>query len=302
METKNKFKASLVLGSGAARGLTHIGVIKCLEEHGYEIRSIAGSSMGALIGGIYAAGELDLYSDWVSALRTKDIIKLLDLSFSKNSFFKGEKIIEVLKDMIGDRNIEELPIGYTAVATDLNEQKEIWLTQGSLFNAIRASIAMPMIFSPVKISNRLLVDGGIINPIPIAPTLQDNTELTIVVALNGQPEIHEEYNNNQKIDENKSAYRQRIDKYINNLLSKNSYENNRERLGAFNLITQSMETMQTSISRYKIAAYRPDIVIEIPHNICFWYEFDRAQELITIGYNRAQNTLENYYRVLQNRI
>jgi len=305
MAVNNKHKASLVLGSGAARGLAHIGVIKCLEEHNYDVRSVAGSSMGALIGGIYAAGELDLYTDWVTTLKTRDIVKLLDLSFSKDSFFKGERIIEVLKDMVGDRNIEELPIGYTAVATDLNEQKEIWFTQGSLFEAIRASIAIPMIFSPVKISNRLLVDGGIINPIPIAPTLHDNTELTIAVVLDGQPEIYQQYsknNRNSETDESKSTYRQKIDKYIDNLLSKNSYVNNREQLGAFNLITQSMETMQTSIARYKIAAYPPDIVIEVPRNICLWYEFDRAQELISFGYNRAQKALANYYRLLQNRV
>ncbi len=305
MAVNSKHKASLVLGSGAARGLAHIDVIKCLEEHDYDVRSVAGSSMGALIGGIYAAGELDLYTDWVTTLKTRDIVKLLDLSFSKDSFFKGERIIEVLKDMVGDRNIEELPIGYTAVATDLNEQKEIWFTQGSLFDAIRASIAIPMIFSPVKISNRLLVDGGIINPIPIAPTLHDNTELTIAVALDGQPEIYEQYtksNSNSETNESKSTYRQKIDMYIDNLLSKNSYTSNREQLGAFNLITQSMETMQTSIARYKIAAYRPDIVIEIPRNICLWYEFDRAQELISIGYNRAQKALANYYRLLQNRV
>ena len=129
----NKTKISLVLGSGAARGLAHIGVIRCLEERGYEIRYISGSSMGAVIGGIYAAGELDVYTEWVSALKRRNVIRLLGISFSKKSIFRGEKIINVLNEMIGDRNIEDLPIGYTAVATDIIEQREVWLTQGSLF-------------------------------------------------------------------------------------------------------------------------------------------------------------------------
>ncbi len=303
MTTTGSKKASLVLGSGAARGLAHIGVIKCLEEHGFDIQSVSGSSMGALVGGIYAAGELDLYSDWVSELNTKDIIKLLDLSFSTDSIFKGEKIIDVLKEMIGDRNIEDLPISYTAVATDINEQKEVWFTQGSLFNAIRASISIPMIFSPVKVSNRLLVDGGIINPIPIAPTLHDNTDTTIIVTLNGRPEtMKSDIKNNENITQYKNKYRQTIDTYINNLLSKNPHQKDKERLGAFNLITQSMETMQTSLARYKIAANRPDIVIEIPHNICLWHEFDRAQELISFGFNRAQTTIKSYYNTLEKRV
>ena len=300
-----KTKISLVLGSGAARGLAHIGVIHCLEDHNYEVQYISGSSIGALIGGIYAAGELDVYVEWVKELKRRNIIRLLDISFSKKSLFKGEKIIEVLNEIIKDRTIENLPIGYTAVATDILEQKEVWLTSGSLFEAIRASIAVPMIFSPVQLAGRVLVDGGIINPLPIAPTLNDDSELTIVVALNGSPEIfdveNEENLKNNNENESKSKYQIGIEKFIEGLLPKDIANKNKQDLGIFNLVTQSMDTMQTSIARFKLAANRPDIVIEIPRNICSWFEFDRAKDLIDFGYTRAEDTLQQYEKLQERR-
>ena len=163
-------RISLVLGSGGARGLAHIGIIRYLEEQGYRIESISGSSMGALIGGIYATGKLEVYAEWVSALEKIDILRLLDISFSSGGFLRGDKVIRALRDLIGDHRIEDLPIAYTAVSADLNRQREVWLKSGSLFDAIRASIAIPTLFTPVKHENRLLVDGGLVNPVPIAPT------------------------------------------------------------------------------------------------------------------------------------
>ena len=288
-------EVSLVLGSGAAKGLAHIGVIRCLEEHDFKIKYISGSSMGALIGGIYAAGELDLYTEWVCALKRNDIIRLLDFSFSKKSIFKGDRIIEVLNKMIGDHDIEDLPIGFTAVATDLTEQKEIWFTKGSLFKAIRASIAMPMLFSPIVISGRTIVDGGIINPLPIAPTLNNSTELTIAVSLNGSPETYIQPKNTESEDslenDSKSGYRFAIEKFINGLLPKNTPSSDEE-LNVFNVVSQSIDILQTSVTRFKLAAYHPDIVIEVPRNICSKLEFDRAEELINFGYERANEKLK----------
>jgi NTE family protein len=183
-----KKTVSLVLGSGGARGLAHIGVIEVLEEKGFEIHSISGSSMGALIGGIYAAGKLQVYSDWVQSLERLDVIRLLDFSFGGAGLFKGRRIIGTLKEMIGDCNIEDLPIAFTAVATDLEAEKEVWLSRGPLFDAIWASIAFPTIFTPKVYQGRRMIDGGLINPIPIAPTLRDRTDLTIAVNLSGRSE------------------------------------------------------------------------------------------------------------------
>jgi NTE family protein len=305
-----KTKISLVLGSGAARGLSHIGVIRCLEDHDYDIQYIAGASMGALVGGIYAAGELDVYVEWVKALKRRNILRLLDVSFSRKSIFKGEKIIEVLNEMIKDRIIEDLPIGFTAVATDIVEQKEVWLTHGSLFEAIRASIAVPMIFSPVQISSRLLVDGGILNPVPIAPTLNDNTELTVAVALNGPAEIFEsqadeainpDVSNQDEENQEKNKYQIGIEKLVDSMMPKGEVERSKQDLGIFNLMTQSMDTMQSSITRFKLAAHQPDIMVEVPRNLCGWFDFDRADELIDFGYKRAEESLKRYNEIIQRR-
>jgi predicted acylesterase/phospholipase RssA len=180
---KRPTTVSLVLGSGGARGLAHIGVIGWLRENGYAISSIAGSSIGALVGGIYAAGKLDAYADWVAALSRLDMLRLLDPTFAGNGLFKGDRIIGVLRDLIGDRVIENLPVTYTAVATDMESREEVWLRNGRLLDAIRASIAAPPIFTPFEYQGRRLLDGCLVNPIPIDPTLGDTSDLTVVVGL-----------------------------------------------------------------------------------------------------------------------
>ncbi len=162
---------SLVLGSGGARGLAHIGVIHWLEENNCKIRSIAGSSMGALIGGIYAAGKLDEYEQWVRAITKIDIVTLLDLSWEKSGLVKGDKIINTLIHLVGEQLIENLPIQYTAVATDFKREKEIWIRSGRLFDAIRASMSIPLLFTPFKYRGVDLIDGGVLNPVPVAPTM-----------------------------------------------------------------------------------------------------------------------------------
>ena len=177
---------SLVLSSGGARGLAHIGAVQCLEERGYRIRYISGSSMGALVGGMYAAGELSNYEGWVKALRRKDVVQLLDFGWGRGGgLFRGERIIDALRELIGEHLIEELSIGFTAVATDLRRQREVWLDKGPLFAAIRASIAVPLVFSPVIVGNQVLIDGGVLSPLPIAPTLNDDSNLIIAVDVNG---------------------------------------------------------------------------------------------------------------------
>lgn len=292
MTHQNK-TVSLVLGSGGARGLAHIGVIQVLEEWGYDIRSISGSSMGALIGGIYAAGEIDTYRQWVCSLDRIDVLRLLDFSFGGSSLFKGEKIIETLRELIGPRNIEELPINFTAVATDLDANKEVWISKGSLFDAIRASIAFPTLFSAVERDGRILVDGGLLNPIPIAPTLRDATALTVAVSLSGaaKGDCPEEPAAVAQELERRNRYHQKILDFIDTLPFRNHQDEKGDERGFMDVISQSIDVMQSTISKLKLAAYTPDLVIEIPKNICTIYEFDRAEELIEIGRQKAQSTL-----------
>ncbi|WP_321371447.1 patatin-like phospholipase family protein [uncultured Desulfuromusa sp.] len=292
MNVDNK-TISLVLGSGGARGLAHIGVIQVLEERGYLIRSISGSSMGALIGGIYAAGELDTYSEWVCALDRIDVLRLLDFSFSGAALFKGDKIINTLRELIGDRNIEDLPISFTAVATDLEESKEVWLSSGSLFSAIRASISFPTIFSAFPYKGKTLVDGGLLNPIPIAPTLRDQTGLTIAVGLCGKPRhLLDAPVPTQHAEGKQNKYQQKIIDFIDGLQRKNG--NKEPDTGMFDIISKSLDAMQSTISSFKLAAYSPDIVIEIPKNVCTIYEFERAEELIEIGRQEATARLNEF--------
>jgi len=204
---------SLVLGIGGARGLAHIGVIQWLTENGYDIRSIAGSSMGALVGGIYAAGKLEVYAGWVSALERMQVLRLLDPAFGRSGLFKGERLMGVLRKLIGDFDIENLPISFTAVATDLESGEEVWLREGKLFDAIRASIATPLVFTPFRYGGRMLLDGGLVNPVPIAPTLNDTTELTVAVNLNGPIESRPPSLERAPIPEG-STYRRRIHAFI----------------------------------------------------------------------------------------
>lgn len=286
---------SLVLGSGGARGLAHIGIIQWLEEKGYEIESIAGSSMGALVGGIHAIGELDAYAHWVKALRQIDVLRLLDFSFQKSGLIKGDRVISALKELTGDRNIEELPISYTAVATNVNDQKEIWLNHGSLFDAIRASIALPTIFTPVRYRGKILVDGGLINPIPIAPTLKDKTDLTVAVDLSAGHDprcdnTQQEYTGNEPGD---SSYRRRISQFVDSLQQR-LVRSNDDEMGVFDVISSAMETMQNTIARFKLASYSPDVTISIPRNSCAFYEFYRAEEMIELGRCHAEKVMEAY--------
>jgi NTE family protein len=275
---------SLVLGSGGARGLAHIGVIQWLTENGYEIRSIAGSSMGALVGGIFATSKLEAYAEWVLALERIQVVRLLDPAFGRPGLFKGERIMGVLRELIGDFAIEDLPVAFTAVATDLESGEEVWLRDGKLFDAIRASIAIPLIFTPFEYRGRKLLDGGLVNPVPIAPTLNDTSELTVAVNLSGPIELRPSPLRSEPIADG-NAYRQRIRAFTDSLNL--SRVNAAPARGMINVAVASMEAMQSTIARLKLAAYSPDITIEIPRNACGFHEFWRAKELIALGRERT---------------
>ncbi len=290
MNKHKKKKISLVLGSGGARGLAHIGAIQVLEEQGYEISSIAGSSMGALIGGIYAAGQLQTYTDWVCTLDRINVLRLLDFSFSGDAIFKGNRIINTLRDLIGEQNIEDLPVSFTAVATDLDKGREVWLSSGPLFDAVRASIAFPTIFSPVNYHEKILVDGGLLNPIPLTPTLHDMTDLTVAVSLCGSPKKIDELPpvKIENVEKSRSYY-QKLLSFIEDLHPRKNDES--EESGIFDIISMSIDAMQSTIASFKLAAYPPDVLIEIPRDVCTIYEFERAAELIEIGRYEATEAL-----------
>lgn len=250
-----KKKVSLVLGSGGARGYAHIGVIEELEKSGYEIASISGASMGALIGGLYACGKLEEYKNWVTGLNAINIATLLDISFSRGGIIEGEKVFQKLSTMIGEQKIEDLPIKFTAVATDLVKKKEVWFQHGDLLKSIRASIAIPSIFTPVKIGDMILIDGGALNPLPVAPTNADLTDITIAVNLYG--DISKPKPDTKIITAPKFSM--------------------------FDVLDKTLDTMQDALTRYRISGYPPDIMINIPIDVCNTIDFHKAKEVIETG-------------------
>jgi len=293
MADKSGKTVSLVLGSGGARGLAHIGVIRWLDEQGYRIRSIAGCSMGAVIGGTYAAGKLDEYERWVRAIDKMDIVSLIDISWRRGGLVKGEKIISLLRDLVGDRDIEDLPIRFTAVAADIKTEKEVWIQSGCLFDAMRASMALPMFFTPFEYKGAMLIDGGVLNPVPIAPTFSDRTDLTIAVNLGGRVKANMPKKvKTEKKKDNDSDLRTSIIRFIERLQNSITRDGD-DAMGVYDIASQAFDAMQGTISRTKLAAYPPDKLVTIPRNACGTLEFDRAEEMIDLGYEMAQVQLTN---------
>ncbi len=291
MTAKNEKTVSLVLGSGGARGLAHIGVIHWLAENNYKITSISGCSIGALIGGIYAAGKLDDFECWVRGITKVDIVTLLDLSWNKSGLVKGDKIINELTELVGDVVIEDLPIVYTAVAADIVNEKEVWLNSGSLFDAIRASISLPLFFTPFRYKDVDLIDGGVLNPVPIAPVFSDETDLTIAVNLGGKLDNKEKITTaNDSINKNKSSVAEKIAEFLESFKDSTVKHNDHE-WGAYDIANQAFDVMQSCIARQKLAAYPADHIIEISRNACGILEFDLASEIIELGYKKAQEVL-----------
>jgi len=277
-------RISLALGGGGARGLAHIGAIQWRTIHSRTATGIAGSSMGALVGGIYATGKLDVYADWVLRLERLQVMRLLDLAFGRAGLFKLERIMGILRELIGDCAIEELPIAFTAVATDLESGEEVWLRKGQLFDAIRASIATPLIFTPCDYGSRTLLDGALVNPVPVSAARNDKADLTIAVSLSGPDEIRPSRSAGFPTARAR-AYQQRIHALMASLRRPRAPEIASR--GMFNVALGSMEVMQKTIARLNLARNAPDVMIEIPGNACGFIEFWRAAELIALGRERT---------------
>lgn len=297
----SKKSVSLVLGAGGARGMAHIGVIRCLEDHNYEIRNISGASIGALVGGFYAAGKLDEYQSWVCALDRTDVLRLLDLSFNGGGLFKGHKIMEVLKRLVGDAQIETLPVEFTAVAVDIERQKEIWFTDGSLFEAVRASIAIPSVFRPHPYRDMMLVDGGVLNPVPVAPTLRTITDLTLAVNLNARDEVPPLKHSSARKkpvelnEEARNSVHRAINRFIDRWWTEDSKQDPPDnQWGMLELMNRSIETMQNAIAHMKLAAHNPDVLIEVPRGVGGLFDYHLADQMIDEGYRLCEDAITRY--------
>ena len=289
-----KQTVSLVLGSGGARGYAHIGVIEELLAHGYEIKSISGSSMGALIGGFHACGKLNEFKEWVLGLDLFDVAKLVDFSFTGTGIIQGDKVFHTIEEMIGDVMIEDLSIPFTAVATDLIKQKEAWIQEGRLIDAIRASIAIPTVFTPKKIADRYLIDGGVLNPLPIAPTVADDTDSTIAVNLCAKVtkdyQLHIPKREREKESKMQEIFFEMAQKA--EALFEREKKSTFDEMDMFDIMGRTIDIMQNAVRECKMAGYAPDIIVGIPNNACGFYEFNRAYEMIELGRMIAREHLK----------
>jgi NTE family protein len=278
-------RVAVALGGGGARGYAQIGVLDVLGERGYDVVTVAGCSMGAVVGGLYAAGRLDTYADWVRGLTHRDVLRLYDPAPRAPGAIRAEKIFARVADIFGDARIEDLPIPFTAVATDLETGDECWFQDGPVTAAIRASAALPGFMTPVVIDGRLLADGGLTNPLPIAPTLAVDADLVVAVVVSGRLRT--------------AAPARRDRRSFRGVIGRRGpgstdppFESLPPGLGLLDVMDMSMEAVRTAVLRHTLAAHPPDVLVTVPRAACRTRDFHKAGEMIALGRRLARDALD----------
>ncbi|MBR6087526.1 MAG: patatin-like phospholipase family protein [Prevotella sp.] len=285
-QTNNK-DVALALSSGGARGLAHIGAIEELLSHGYRITSIAGCSMGALIGGVYAAGKLSEFREWMKTIDKKRMLELIDFSLSINHLVKGDRIIEAIMEFVPDVAIEDLPIPYCAVATDLTSGREVVFSKGSLFEAIRASISLPSFYKPVERDGMVLIDGGVLNPIPLNRVKRQKGDILVGVDVNGH-DYKSQWEEMHRLTE-KQKHDTSLKTKILDMLIPDDIEFN-----YYTVLTRASSLMirQNAILMTKLM--KPDIFVDIQMNRYGIFDFDKSEKLVAIGRQKASLAVNRY--------
>ncbi len=256
-------RVALALSSGGPRGFSYIGAIEELLSRGYEITSVAGTSVGSLVGGIYAAGGLSDFRDWLFSLDPSKVVRLMDFSISKNYLMKGDRVISAIKKVVPDRNIEDLNIPFRCVATDLYSGKEVVFSEGPLFAAIRASISIPSMFRPVRRKGRILVDGGLVNTFPLDRVPRHRGDILVGCNVNA---ASEESGSSSGADRN-----------------------------YYTILDRSFSIMNQTIARMAIDEYRPDILVELPFDAYTAIaDYGRAREISDRGRVLMAEALDRY--------
>ena len=284
VKTKN---VALALSSGGARGLAHIGAIEELEAQGYHISSIAGCSMGALIGGVYAAGKLNEFREWMKTIDRKKMLGLIDFSLSLNHLVKGTRIIEAIMEFVPDVNIEDLPIPYCAVATDLKAGHEVMFRKGSLFKAIRASISLPSFYEPVKRNDMILIDGGIINPLPLNRVKRQAGDMLVGVDVSGH-DYKAQWDELQRLTAIQKHDKSLKTKILDMLIPDNIEFN------YYTVLSRASSLMIRQNSILMTRLMNPDILIDIQMNRYGTFDFDKSEKLIAIGRQKAAAAINKY--------
>lgn len=372
-------RVALALGSGGARGYTHIGVIRELEARGHEVVGVSGASMGAVVGALYAAGKLDDFEEWVRGLTQPAVLRLLDVSFAGGGAIRANRIMAVIGAMLDDVRIEDLEIPFTAVATDLRARREVWFTRGPADVAVRASFAIPSVITPALVGGRLIVDGGVTNPVPLEPLAPVGSDLLLAVSLTGRrsgirgstfqessdpdevsveaepkiarkgapagakpagkltgrirtaaadvrdadlvrliaarfgqdtaaPEADESPGEvdavvadadpvqgtrgrrvpGQPSDEVEEV----VEEGVQEVADDGDGEALPGSLRIFDVVTHSIEAMESIVTAYRMAGNRPDVLVEVPSDACSTFDFHRADELIALGRRLTAEALD----------
>lgn len=288
---------SLVLSSGGARGLAHVGVIEELERRGYHIAEIAGCSAGALVGGMYAAGKMAEFKEWICHLDRLDVFSLMDFTFSTRGFIKGEKVYNALKKVIKDCQIEELNVPFYCNAVDYISGKEVVFREGSLYTAIRASGSIPTVFQPARHKRLELIDGGVLNPIPLSLLQQANENMIVVVGLNAadtelvvSPKKDASGKSYISMPAWVTEYRTKMRQYFPEQVR----EEKPASLSSISLMARSFDLLQDRFSELLMEKFQVDLSIQLARNQAGILEFYRAEELIEIGREKAIQALDKW--------
>jgi len=302
---------ALALGSGGARGYAHIGVIAELEANGYQVVGIAGASMGAMVGGLHAAGQLEPFAEWATSLTQRDVLRMLDPTLTGPGMVRAGKILGKLSELVGETLIEDLPMPFTAVAADLTHRKEVWFQRGRLDAAVRASIAIPGVITPVVINGRLLADGGLVNPLPVVPTAAIDADVTIGVSLSeehltasGFPDApaREEAADAHESTKADSELVRTLGRWLDGIRGQ-LHDDDAERQGVElfeqlpaglrtrDVLDLSLDMLRSVVAKYRLAGYPPDVLVTVPRDACGSLDFHRAAELIELGRERTRAAL-----------
>jgi NTE family protein len=284
-------KVALVLSSGGCRGLAHIGVIEELINDGYEISSIAGSSIGSLIGGVFASGNLQEFKKWICGLDEVDVFNLMDFTIAGQGFIKAERFFRSLEEFIGCKTFEELPIPLAVIATDIINRQEIIFDKGNLMLAIRASVALPSIVTPVTYKEMILVDGGVINPIPVDCVVRSEGDILVVVDVNANiPYVKPSFDEAPRLKKEFSIKRKTFQFLQNNLCFFSGERNSHgTKVNYLSVLDKTFDVMQDKICQFTINQGKPDIDIDVSRDAASTFEFYRAQELIEAGRSAYRN-------------
>lgn len=294
-------KVSLVLSGGGARGLAHIGVIEELEKAGYEIHSVVGTSMGALVGGMYAMGKLQVFKEWMCSLDKMKVFNLVDFTISSHGLVKGDKVFSRMQELIPDQDIENFPKYFAALAVDLIKRDEVKFEKGSFYKAARASIAIPNVMKPVKNKNQILVDGGVMNNLPMLHAHRIEGDLLVAVDVGANVPVISTTLSVKEPKEERSLYQKKVNEFYQRFqkwipFDHTEEESKTDRIGYLDLMNSTVDLMMEQQTKLQILNKPPDLLIQISRDSCGTYDFYRAAEMIEIGRIAFNKSMKNNFK------